>query len=234
MFSWQHLTAYATVGGTDASVLERACMKPTDDHVGVALSDDWRAEFDRQLSEELLNRLKGFAARRLAGYGGARKVDMDRAEELAVSSASDTACGRVAWNPERRSLEQHLQNVIGRRLWLDWKHAQKFRPESIEASADDDRSTTLDDMEHALAERFPDAESTAKAAEALDELERRARADPELAAYIDARTEGLTGADLQQATGLSPEGIRRVRRRLDEIAKQLSYQVRPGRGKRGK
>ena len=44
----------------------------------------------------------------------------------------------------------------------------------------------------------------------------------------------LTGADLEFATGLAPAAVRRVRRRLDAIGKQLSYQVRPTRGKRGK
>jgi len=205
-------------------------MKPTDDHSGFAPSAEWRAELERELTPELLVQLKRFAAGRLAGFGDGGKVDMDRAEELAMSSASDTVRGHVTWNPQRKTLKKHIEDVIDRRLWLDWKRASKFRHESIHASADDENSTTLDELEHALAERYPDAESTAKAADALDELEQRARADPELAAYIDARADELTGADLQQATGLSPECIRRVRRRLDEIRKQLSYQVRPQRG----
>jgi len=192
------------------------------------------AEFKRQATAGLLKRLKAFAVSRLAGYGGGAHVDMDHAEDLAASAAHDTACGRITWTPERRSLETHLQNVIDRRLWLDWKHARKFRLESIDAGADDERSTTLDDLERALAARCPDAESTANAIEALRELEHRACSDPELATYIDMRGDDLTAADLESATGLSPDAVRRVRRRLDAIRRQLSYQVRPARGKRGK
>jgi hypothetical protein len=84
-------------------------------------------------------------------------------------------------------------------------------------------------MERAMLDRFPDAESTARANESLAELEQCATADPELAMYIDARSDDLAGVDLEIATGLSPETIRRVRRRLDKIGQQLSYQVRPRR-----
>lgn len=209
-------------------------MKPRDDHISFHPSAEWKAEFERQLTLPMLNRLKAYAARRLAGFGSGAPVDMDYAEDLAASAAHDTVCGRVTWNPERRKLEQHLKNVIKRRLWLDWKHAKRFRVESIDASDDDDRSTTFDDMELALAERCPDPEATENAISALRELEQLAIYDPELAVYIDARADDLTGGDLEASTGLAPEGVRRVRRRLDVIEKQLPYQVRPMPRKRGK
>lgn len=205
--------------------------KPSDEQDGVRQSADWREVFKRELTEAMLDRLKVFALRRLRGYGGgkARPDDKARAEELAVSSASDTWNGRVTWNPERRKLEPHLQNVIDRRLWLEWRSARRHRHESIDAHGYDERSTTHDEMERAMVDRFPDAESTARANESLAELEQCATADPELAVYIDARSDDLAGVDLEIATGLSPETIRRVRRRLDKIGQQLSYQVRPRR-----
>jgi hypothetical protein len=156
-----------------------------------------------------------------------RPGDIARADELAVSSASDTWNGHATWNPERK-LERHLQNVIVRRLWLDWRTARRHRDESIDADAHDERSTVRDEMERAMADYFPDPESAAKAAESWAELEQCATADPELAVYIDARAEG---ADLEIETGLSTEAIRRVKRRLDKIGQKLSYQVRPPRRK---
>lgn len=208
-------------------------MRPTDDHTSFHPSPEWLAAFKQQATADLMKRLKAYAASRLAGFGRGVQVDMDYAEDLAAAAAHDTVCGRVTWNPEKRTLELHLQNVIARRVWLDWKHARRFRRESLDASADDECSTTLDDMERVLAERYPDAESTKTAIEALHELEEYARSDPELAAYIDVRGDDLTGSDLEAATGLSPEAVRRVRRRLDVIRKQLSYQVRPTRRRRG-
>jgi hypothetical protein len=209
-------------------------MRPSDDHTSFRPSVEWLAEFKEQATADLLKRLKAYAASRLAGVGHGVQVDMDYAKDLAAAAVHDTVCGRVTWNPETRKLELHLQNVIARRVWLDWKHAQKFPRESLDASADDERSTTHDDMERALLERYPDAESTTNAIEALHELEEHARADPELAAYIDMRGDDLTGSELAAATGMSPEAIRRVRRRLDAIRRQLPYQVRPTQGRRGK
>jgi len=208
-------------------------MKPTDHHTRFHPSAEWTAAFKWQATPDLLKRLKAFAISCLGGFGRGIQVDTDYAEDLVASAAHDTACGRVTWNPEKRKLEFHLRNVIVRRLSLDWKHAKKFRHESLDACVDDEPSTTLDDMERVLADRYPDPESTSNAIEALHELEEFARSDPELATYIDVRGDDLTGSDLEAATGLSPEAIRRVRRRLDAIRRQLSYQVRPTRGKRG-
>jgi hypothetical protein len=190
------------------------------------------AAFKEQATADLLKRLKAYAASRLAGVGHGVRVDMDYAEDLVAAAAHDTVCGRVTWNPEKK-LELHLQNVIARRVWLDWKHAKKFPCESLDASADDEHSATHKDMERALIERYPDAEATTNAIETLHELEEHARSDPELAAYIDVRADELTGSDLEAATGLPPEAVRRVRRRLDGIRRQLSYQVRPTRRRRG-
>jgi hypothetical protein len=208
-------------------------MRPTDDHTRFHPSAEWLAAFKQQATADMMKRLKAFAASYLAGFGRGVQVDMDYAEDLAASAAHDTACGRVTWTPEKRTLELHLRNVIVRRVWVDWKHARKFRHESLDASADDERSTTVDDMERALAERYPDAESTTNAIEALHELEEYARSDLELAAYIDVRGDDLTGSELEAATGLSPEAVRRVRRRLDAIRRKLSYQVCPTRRRRG-
>lgn len=205
--------------------------KPSDEQYGVSQSVDWRVMLRRELTAEMLDRLKVYALKKLGGFGRGklRPGDLARAEELAVSAASDTWNSRVTWNPQRRKLEPHLQNVICRRLWLDWRTATRHRDESIDADAHDERSTVRDEMERAMADHFPDAESTAKAAESWAELEQCATADPELAAYIEARADDLAGVDLEIATGLSTETIRRVRRRLDKIGQQLSYQVRPRR-----
>jgi hypothetical protein len=207
--------------------------KPSDKQYEVSQSVDWRARLRRELTEEMLDRLRVFARYLLRGFGGGklRPGDIARADELAVSSASDTWNGHATWNPERRELEPHLRNVIVRRLWLDWRTARRHREESIDTPAHDEHSTVRDEMERAIEDQFPDPESTAKAAESCAELERCATADPELAVYIDARAEDLAGANLETATGLSTETIRRVRRRLDKIGQQLSYQVRPPRRK---
>lgn len=182
-----------------------------------------------------MKRLKAYAASRLAGVGHGGAVDMDSAKEFVAAAAHDTLCGRVTWNPSpENTLERHLRNVIAHRVSLDWKRAKKFRHERLDAISDDEHSTTHDDMERAIIERYPDAESTRNAIEALHKLQEYAREDPELAAYIDVRADDLTGSELEAATGLSPEAVRRVRRRLDAIRSQLPYQVRPTQRRRGK
>jgi hypothetical protein len=208
-------------------------MRPRDDDTSVEQSAEWQAAFEAQATTEMLKRLKEYAASRLAGVGRGVRVDLDEAKELAQAAIFATARGQVTWNPAVRDLEPHLQNVIDRRVWLSWKHAKKFPHESLDASADDARSTTHEDMERALAESEPDPEAQANAKEVLDELKAHARSDPELWAYLDKSGEGLTGRELEAATGLSPQAIRRVRRRLDKIRRQLPYQIRPTRRKRG-
>jgi hypothetical protein len=209
-------------------------MKPTDDHARFQPSAEFRAKFKEQATGDMMKRLKAFTISYLAGFGRGAPVDIDYAEDLAAAAAHDTACGRITWNLDT-PLEKHLRIVIVRRVKLDYKRAKKFRHESLDASMEDDASsTTLNDMERVLAERYPDPEATANAAEAFQELQERARSDPELAAYIELREDAdLTGHALEAATGLSPEAIRRVRRRLDAIRPQLSYQIRPTRRKRG-
>lgn len=206
--------------------------KPSDEQYGVRQSVDWRARLREELTEEMLDRLRVFARCLLRGFGGGklRPGDIARADEVAVWAASDTWTGNATWNPERE-LERHLQNVIVRRLWDDWRSASRRREESIDAHAHDEGSTVRDEMERAMEDDVPDPESAARAAESWAELQQCATADPELAVYIDARAENLVGADLETATGLSTETIRRVRRRLDKIGQQLSYQVRPRRRK---
>src|SRR5690242_9637348 len=118
-------------------------MKPSDDDTTYnPPAESVMAEFKRQMTAPLLTRIKAFATARLAGFGRGAPIETDRAQELAAAAAHDTLCGRVTWNPERRGLEAHLQDVIDRRLWLDWDRAKKFRHESIDAAADDERSTT--------------------------------------------------------------------------------------------
>jgi hypothetical protein len=210
-------------------------MKRTDDHARFDPSAEWRAKFKEQATGDMMKRLKAFTIGCLRGFGGGGPVDLDYADDLSQGAAHDTACGRVTWNPETRPLEIHLRLVVLRRLNLDYNRAKKFRHESIDASMDGAASSaTVDDMERLLAERYPDPESTCNAAEAYQELQELARSDPELAAYIEVREEAdLTGRELEAATGLSPEAIRRVRRRLDVIRGQLSYQIRPTARKRG-
>lgn len=210
-------------------------MKRTDDHTRFDPSAEWRAKFKEQATGDMMKRLKAFTIGCLRGFGGGGPVDLDYADDLSQGAAHDTACGRVTWNPDTRPLEIHLRLVVLRRLNLDYNRAKKFRHESLDAAVEDERSTTAEEMERVLAERYPDPEATCKAAESLQELQELARADPELAVYIEHRDEAdLTGRELEAVTGLSPEAIRRVRRRLDKLRGKLSYQIRPTPRKRGR
>ena len=69
-----------------------------------------------------------------------------------------------------------------------------------------------------------------RASEGIAELRARAADDPELRAYIDARCHEGSRAEVLRQTGLPPERYRQVARRLGQLIKQHSIEVRPRRG----
>lgn len=201
---------------------------------GFLPSDAWLAEFRRQYSDAMVVRLQVFATQRLGGTGGGTRDGIHpQARDLVAIAVGDTLEGVVRWYPERKELEPHLQDVIRRRTSLDWKRAKKFRHESIDATTPDGRSPILEELENTLVERLPDPRATENAQEAVDEVARLVEADPDVAAYVEARADHLKGRELMRVTGLTLQRYRRCRYQLDPVLKKLSIQARPRRRKRG-
>jgi hypothetical protein len=167
------------------------------------------------------------------GDGGGDRGSLPHARELVLAALGDTMEGVVRWYPERKSLEQHLQDVIKRRSSLDWKRAQRFRHESIDATTQDGYSPTLAELENTLVERLPDPHAVENAQAAVEEVKQLVASEPDVAAYVEARENNKKGRALMRATGLTPQQYRRCRRLLAPILQGLSVRARPRRRNQG-
>jgi hypothetical protein len=198
------------------------------------LSAEWRAAFKAQYSDEMAQRLHVFAADRLAGIGNRdpRRYEQ-QAREVVQGAIFDTLHGTVRWYPERKDLEWYFQDVIKRRTSMDWTRTTRIREVSLDATTADGRSPILEEVERVLLERFPDPVGTANAARALAEIEEIAQADPDFAAFIEARSDNLRASAVREMAGLSIGQYRRCRRLLAQVLDRLSIRVRAGRKKRG-
>jgi hypothetical protein len=193
----------------------------------------WSEAFKQQFSDELLQRLEIFTARRLAGIG--KRVTQgheQQAREVVASVVFTTTRGLVRWHPDRQGLESHFKAAIKRQTSLDWKRSKSIREESLDATDADGYSAVREEVESMLQERLPDPVSTQRAARAVEEIERLAAADRDFAAFFDARADGLRARAVMRRTGLSPAGYRRCRRLLAGALDRVSFDVRPWRRKR--
>jgi hypothetical protein len=201
---------------------------------GFRPSDAWLAEFRRQYSDEMVIRLQVFASHRMGGTGGgASSGTHPQARELVTTAIGDTLDGVVRWNPERKDLEPHLQDVITRRSSLDWKRAKRFPHESIDTTTGDGYSPTLAELENTLVERLPDPRAAEHAQAAVDEVARLVAAEPDVAAYVEARLDNYRGQALMRVAGLTRQQYRRCRRLLAPVLQRLSVHTRPRRRNRG-
>src|SRR5689334_14989101 len=101
----------------------------------------WRAEFERQATRAMLDRVNRYArkrARMVLRTG--RKVDGLYARELAHDALSDTLDGTVTWDPTRVPLVAHVMGVVRRRSWHEMVRATRAPHRSLDDSRDDSSS----------------------------------------------------------------------------------------------
>jgi hypothetical protein len=192
----------------------------------------WCGTFKQQFSDELMQRLEIFTARRLAGIG--KRVTQgheQQAREIVASVIFQTTRGLVRWHPDRQSLESHFKAAIKRQTSLDWKRSKSIREESLDAADADGYSAVREEVESMLQQQLPDPVSTQRAARAVEEIERIAAADPDFAAFFDARADGLRARAVMRRTGLSSARYRRCRRLLTDALQRVSFNVGPWRRK---
>lgn len=185
----------------------------------------WHDAFRKQYDTTLLLLAKVYAARRLSGAPGSPRADEEHARQLVLDALGDTLLGVVRWDPDTKSLAQHVQDVIKRRTALD-KRASRFRHESMDATSAHGESPALVEAERVLRERAPDPEAAEEAARRVAVLRCHAARDAQVLAVIDAIIAGCeTSAEVQQRTGLSELEYRRVRRRYSRLIKRVAAQL---------
>jgi len=122
------------------------------------------------------------------------------------NAISDTAIGVLHWDPNVKTLERHVYDVIQMRTNYDLKRARKFPRESLDALTTDGESSAMAEVEAVLLERASDAsaETTARSAEKMVALRQLATGDRLVLGLLDASASGATSkVDLMRVTGFS-------------------------------
>src|SRR5215468_2504493 len=124
----------------------------------------WLDAFREQYSSTLVLLAQRHAARRAAGVGRSPRAHDEDARRLVLEVLADTLVGAVHWDPDTKTLAQHLQDVIRRRTSLRGRRAPRARHESIDTMNTRGQSPALIEAERALRTRSPDSDDAAEAA----------------------------------------------------------------------
>jgi hypothetical protein len=191
-------------------------------------SEAWIDVIEEQCTAGMLQRARRYAARRAHGVG--HGSDDYYANELVQDALADTTIGVLHWDPNVKTLQRHIHDVVKMRTNYDRKRARRFPHESIDALTPDGEAATMAEVDAALLERAPDAlgDSAALAAERVAKLRQLTPGDRPVTRLLDALASGATRkADVMRVAELSSVAYDNARRRLRRLVSQLSNQ--PGR-----
>lgn len=191
------------------------------------LGETWRAEFEKQCTRALREKLYRVARARLRQYAGRlRHVDDADVDDAVMSVLADTLDGALKWDPALVSLQRHLINAIRFRV-RDQARSRRRHPHEV---LDEDRSGQS--VGHEMLSGTPIADVgavrdlCALADEIVPQIRVRAASDPEVLALLDLIEEGTTETrDLMRETKWSAANLRNVRRRLRRIREQLPTEL---------
>lgn len=180
----------------------------------------WAQAFRAQASEELRSKAIAFARRRariVESYGG--RGDAAYAEEVVQDVLTDTWLGTLAWDPERASLELHVEGAIRQRTGHEWRRARRAPTQALEVLG----PAEMREVEDALATTAsPGPETCIMLVQMVALLHEFAAGDADVLAVLRAHCGGYTAReDLVQAAGLTRRSYRAARRRLDEMLQAL-------------
>jgi hypothetical protein len=189
-------------------------------------SEAWIEEFKRQCTNELRLAMKRFALRKLFGigrYGGA--VDDDAAAELVQNILGDAMLGTRIWDPAKKTLRQHVEDVIHSRAYHMRKHAKKYRHERIDAfDPGAEQHAARGELEASIQmdRGEDDLESLVYANHVIDDLRELANGDQRVIRFLDAHVAGArTREDIMHAAKMSTRTFRTARDRVRKVVEQL-------------
>src|SRR5690349_7474429 len=101
----------------------------------------WRAEFERQATQDVIKRATRYARKRVKLIGRVgKKINPLHVRELVQDALGDTLDGRLTWEPARISLEGHVVMTIRSRTRHEVVRAARLPHRSLDDSADDNSS----------------------------------------------------------------------------------------------
>ena len=175
-----------------------------------------RSELLNQATKELRRAAYRYARQRsaLVRRAGVR-IDHLYARELVQDALADTWLGTtVTWNPQQRTLLDHIRRIIRYRSWKDVIGARR-RPH-VSIDGDEEVSVEVDDMQsHGTQGSVSPIVLAGVTASVVRDLRRLAAGDPAAMAILVAWEEGLVDReDVMDRTGLSQKDYKAARSRL--------------------
>jgi hypothetical protein len=193
-------------------------------------SEDWIDEFKRQCTDELQLAMLRYTMRKLHGigqYGVA--VDEDAAAELVQNVLGDALIGKRIWEPETKSLRQHIEDVIHSRTYHMRRRAKRFRHERVDAfEPDSEMSTTRAELEASLQmdREAGDASAFAETQQMIDQIRELGSGDTLVRRFLDALGAGArTRDEIMHAAKMSRRTFRTARARVRRLAEQLDHRT---------
>ena len=208
-------------------------MKNDDDSkVEFEPTPEFLAEFERQAKREGLEGVYRYAGARvpMVERAGGRS-DAAYSEELVQDALGDTVMGVVRWDPEKRTLAQHLMRTIRGRTKNEALRLRHFQHRAL-IDRDDEEASDVEPVAEEAAFIVEDPRPAtpfqrAIAAEVIAELRKRAADDSGVLKMIAAFEEGASSREeVMRMTGMSAATYRNVRRRLATLVAKLPTTLR--------
>ncbi len=193
----------------------------------------WRSEFERQATQDLIDRATRYARRRVKLIERVgRKVDPLYARELVQDAIGDTLDGTLSWDPSRASLATHVIATVQSRTRHEVVRAVRLPHRSLDDSADDnsvDGRPIEVEASHALARASRQSLDAAEAHArfAVHCLRRASGGDALIDRMLDAFEHGKTERrEVMEWTGMSAKTYDNVRHRMVRLVSKLPAEIR--------
>ncbi len=197
-------------------------------------TEEWLAEYERQADERLIGRARRYAksrARSIAKVGG-RGADDDYVRELVQEALVSTFTGDLRWDPEEKTLEAHVLDVVRFRTKNDLARALHLPHVVLDGervSETGEYDTIEGEVSEALARSTPQSSPELRivVVETLAALRALAGDDPRVLPIVGAIEQGATTRDdVLALTDLTPEDYHTGRVRLTALVQQLPDSLR--------
>ncbi|HTR55009.1 MAG TPA: hypothetical protein VMJ10_30195 [Kofleriaceae bacterium] len=189
-------------------------------------SEEWIDAYVKQCTNALRLDLKAYAKRRARGVGKAgRVVDESYAEDLVADALGDTLLGVLTWDPAKKSLYQHAEDVITFRTRHDRVRARKYKHDRLDVPRSSEQKRLLEvSLQHD--QRAETTESIMFASQVIGQLRAIAGDDEHVHRYLDAIVDGATSrAEIIEFTGMSAKTFRNTRDRLHRLVEKLDHKT---------
>ncbi|MEJ7598477.1 MAG: hypothetical protein WKG01_11255 [Kofleriaceae bacterium] len=182
----------------------------------------WRAAFNSQATDDMMDDVAAYAAFRARLHWGGRR-DAGYYEELGMDALGDTFAGIVTWDPARCPLALHLKSVIRSRLSHQIERDEACQHVDIDDISEEAVSTAME----RTTPRTSAAELASFGTEFVARLRVVAGADEPVLRLIDLYMNGVTERrDVCRIGGMTARTYHNAHRRLKRMVENLPENLR--------